>query len=176
MSIVMPVIVDFFVIVLSPLTSAVHIGKLIGATHVLVGSVDKLVKEYQVNTRIVKVETGEVQFTGYETFPADAFEEEAKSYLNLVPSSQVLGIYAMYNYNLGSSPLSKTIPNPINTIEADLHEVNLHMAGGGIKYYPTSSIWRFPSGKALAPLISTIKPCRAIRQHTSCSWNPDSCR
>lgn len=87
--------------------TAVRLGKVLGAGVILVGNIQKVGDQYQVNARLVNAETGAVLVSGYEELDKDAFEEDARAYLNLVPEKQTLGIYALYNYrentNNGSS-------------------------------------------------------------------------
>jgi len=78
--------------------TAVRLGKVLGADVILVGNIQKVGEQYQVNARLVNAETAEVLVSGYEELDPEAFEEDARAYLNLVPEKQTLGIYALYNY------------------------------------------------------------------------------
>lgn len=87
--------------------SAVRLGKILGADVILVGNVQKVGGNYQVNARLVNAETSEVVSSGYQEFDASAFEYDAKVYLNLVPEKEAVGISVLYHSRLGSETSPK---------------------------------------------------------------------
>jgi hypothetical protein len=87
-----------------------------------------------VNARLVDVETGEVSATAYEAMPVRVFETEAKDYLVLVPESQRIGIYALFNWrhNPNSLPMDSTADSKVYPRAFDIG-----MVGIGIRYAPS---------------------------------------
>ncbi len=83
--------------------SAVKVGKLLGAKLGAMGSVDALGSQYQLNARLVDLESGEVLATGFQEVPREAFEVEAGNYLNLVPEEQAVGLYGAFAYGFSGA-------------------------------------------------------------------------
>lgn len=100
--------------------SAVRVGKLIGAELLAMGSVNEVGSNYQITVRIVHAETGEAIATDFKEIQKQYFDEEAKSYLVLVPEEQAIGIYisAASFTNPGISRFSK------NTIQGAFDTAN----------------------------------------------------
>jgi len=121
--------------------TAVKLGKVLGAGVILVGNVQKVAGKYQVNARLVNAETAEVLASGYEELASSAFEEDARSYLNLVPDEQALGLYFFYSSRNNSNDLPDTsYSDPYNTVNVLPAAFNSGLAGGGIKYQPTARL------------------------------------
>lgn len=121
--------------------TAVKVGKLTGANLILLGSVEKYGRNYQVNVRLINVETGEIEATGYEELSSHLFEEEAKPYLVLVPEKQSIGFYFLYNYmpiDKKSTTITDQYYNWQRTTKLKLSEFT--MVGAGIKYQPSVHI------------------------------------
>ena len=118
--------------------TAVRLGKVLGAGVILLGNIQKVDGKYQINARLVNAESAEVLVSGYAELDANAFEDDARVYLNLVPQEQTLGVYAVYNYrkrsnknpafveSSGSSQITTTIPNKFSS----------PLVGGGLLYRP----------------------------------------
>jgi len=83
--------------------TAVQLGKVVGAKLTLSGNVDKLGNAYQVSARLADVATGEVLAVAVQELPAELFEAEAGSYLNLVPKEQAIGIFVAFGYGAAGS-------------------------------------------------------------------------
>lgn len=118
--------------------TAVRLGKVLGAGVILLGNIQKVDGKYQVNARLVNAETSEVLVSGYTELDANAFEADARVYLNLVPQEQTLGIYAVYNYRQNSNK------NPafVETGASDQTTTNPRsfsaaLVGGGLLYRPS---------------------------------------
>ena len=77
--------------------TAVKLGKILAAKIILIGNVQKVAGKYQINARLVNVETSEVLTSGYEELSVESFNKTALLYLNLVPEEQTIGIYFSYN-------------------------------------------------------------------------------
>lgn len=121
--------------------SAVSIGKIIGAKVILTGNVLKIDGQYQVNIRLVDAESSEVLGSGYAELDSKAFDEEARSYLNLVPEEQALGIYFLYNYRHNTNNLPvQNFNRPFGTVTVNPSPFTLALAGGGIRYLPTAKL------------------------------------
>ena len=120
---------------------AAELGKILGAETLLLGNLTRVDGTYQVNARLVIVETGEVLVSGYAELGIDAFEDDAKVYLNLVPQEQTLGIYAVmnYRYNNNSIPaFTETVGNvTTNFYPRSFSSV---FAGGGLLYRPLKNL------------------------------------
>lgn len=117
--------------------TAVRLGNMLGAGVLLLGNLNKVDGLYQVNARIVNVETGEVLASGYTELPVEAFEDDAGVYLNLVPHEQAIGIYGVFNYrhNDNDAPVfTESGPNNLYTFEPK--SFTSLLAGGGLLYRP----------------------------------------
>jgi hypothetical protein len=104
----------------------------------VLGSVEFVNGQYILNARLVEIETGNVLSTGYEEMPAEVFDEEAKSYLKLVPDTQVIGLYAFYNYGFESDSLPPYTLSTGETITPQSKTLN--MPGVGLKYFPRPNL------------------------------------
>jgi len=83
--------------------TAVQLGKVVGAKLTISGNVDKLGNAYQVSARLSDVATGEVLAVAVQELPAELFEAEAGSYLNLVPKEQAIGLFVAFGYGAAGS-------------------------------------------------------------------------
>lgn len=138
--------------------SAVRIGQTLGAKLLLLGSVEELANDYQVNARLVEVENGQVVAAGFEELDADHFEQEARSYLDLVPKVQVIGLYASAGFSPARSEAqpafsySGTIASATYVQSVSPREVNPAgtPVGVGVRYSPlqllTLDVAYFPKG------------------------------
>lgn len=120
--------------------TAVKLGKLAGAGVLLLGNLNKVDGYYQVNARIVNAETGEVMASGYTELGVEAFEDDARVYLNLVPQEQTLGIYGVYNYRYNSNDLPSFTENQWGEVTNNPHSFAAKMLGGGLLYRPRRNI------------------------------------
>lgn len=103
----------------------------------MLGSVEKLAGQYQVNARIVEVETGEVLSTAFSEMPAEMFEETAKPFLSPVPERQAIGIYFLYNYRSNPNRFSPyRLADGNGTGITTPESFRMSLAGGGIRYFP----------------------------------------
>ncbi len=121
--------------------TAVRLGHMLGAGVLLLGNINKVDGVYQVNARLVNVESGEVLASGYTELPVDAFNDDAGVYLNLVPQEQTLGIYGVLNYrhNANNAPaFVDTVPNVQTTYQP--RDFTSFMAGGGLLYRPHKNL------------------------------------
>lgn len=121
--------------------TAVKLGKVLGSGVVLLGNIQKVDGKYQVNARLVNAETSEILVSGYTELDANAFEDDAKVYLNLVPQEQTLGIYAVFNYrnNKNKKPTFVEI-EPGNQTTFKPEAFSSAVAGGGLLYRPSRHI------------------------------------
>jgi hypothetical protein len=87
----------------------VRLGKLMGAKLVLLGSIQKLGKKYQVSVRLVKTETGEVAGAAYEEFPAGAFREDLH-----IKKDETIGFYSLLDYRFNGNDAA-TLVNPLDS-------------------------------------------------------------
>ncbi len=122
-------------------TTAVKLGKMLGAGVILVGNMQKVDGMYQVNARLVNAENGKVIVSDFAEFPVGAFEEDARVYLNLVPDSQTLGFYALFNYRSNSNKVGITSePSGSATINRTPVSFSNSMVGGGLLYRPAKKM------------------------------------
>lgn len=123
--------------------TAVRVGNLLGARYVVLGSVEKLAGQYQINARIVEVQNGQVVATAFEEIPATLLEAEAKPYLVEPPARHAIGFYVLYNYRHNSNRVSGYPEQAGNfgpAVQVSPHPYHLGMIGGGVRYFPVSSI------------------------------------
>lgn len=118
--------------------TAVRVGKLTGARLLVLGSVARLGKSYQINARLVDAETGEVVASQFEEVPVEAFDEDASRYIVLVPEVQRLGIYIGQLYARGK--VQKIPPaHPFGaTISPSNEKAEFQGYGFGARYWPAS--------------------------------------
>lgn len=123
--------------------SATELGKLLGAALMVVGSVEKVGNNYQVNTRMVDVQTAEVMSTAFTEIPAKEFEQEARPYLDMLPYRQRIGFYALYNMGFETKVSEPVTFNNdgFYTVTYTPEESYVGMWGGGIKYFLTQKIY-----------------------------------
>lgn len=127
--------------------TAVRLGKVLGAGVILLGNIQKVGGKYQVNARLVRAETSAVLVSGYAELDSEAFEEDARPYLNLVPDEQVLSVYFLYNFRHNSNDLAAVnVPNPPGTIACVPNSFNLGLMGMGIRYFPAQKVFLDFSG------------------------------
>ncbi|MFC2091521.1 CsgG/HfaB family protein [Elusimicrobiota bacterium] len=72
--------------------SAVEVGQLLGTQLLIMGSIARMGKSYQINARLVDTQTGEVISMDFAEINVKAFEEEAGKYIELVPEKQAIGL------------------------------------------------------------------------------------
>jgi len=120
--------------------TAVRLGKILGAGTILLGNIQKVDGRYQVNARLVNAETAQVLVSGYEELDVNAFEDDARVYLNLVPEAQALGLYFLTNLRSNANDLpSQTYNTNFGTDETIAPKsFSLAMLGGGLRYAPSA--------------------------------------
>lgn len=117
--------------------TAVKLGALAGARVVLVGNIQKVGGKYQVNARLVSVETGEVLVSGYTELVEQVFEEDAYGYIASAQQAHPVGIYFLYNYRRNSNALPRSVVNASGaTYETDPHAFSAGIPGIGLRYNP----------------------------------------
>lgn len=144
--------------------TAVRLGKILGANVILVGNIQKVGGKYQINARLVNAETAEVLSSGYEELNANAFEEDARVYLNLVPEVQTLGVYLTYNHR--NNP--NKIPNYAEYNQTfSAKSFSTGFIGGGFIYKPLKNLFIDVGGSTLGnkakfstPVISAFNNAR----------------
>lgn len=142
---------------------ALKAGKLASAEVLILGSVEKFDSAYHINARIIRTETGEVLATDYQEVPVSAFEREAKDYIVLVPETQSIGIYFLYNLR----GMKVTIPRSASTTDGTWTTTynafpgnkELPSAGIGIRYAPAARV--------------LIDVAAAYKQRQSYVWKDD---
>lgn len=118
--------------------SAVKVGRLLGAGLLVLGSVEKLGGRYGINARAVDAETGEVASATYQELSADAFEEASEPYRSLVPESQALGFYFLYNHrhNANRHPSYQADNFGVSPQVVSPRPFSMSLIGGGVRYFP----------------------------------------
>lgn len=111
-------------------------GKLASAELLVLGSVEKFGTMYHVNARMVRTETGEILATAYDELPVSAFEREAKDYVTLVPETQSIGIYLLYNYRKMNGASGRVFTDGSTTINRIPRDIDLNSSGIGLRYMP----------------------------------------
>lgn len=149
--------------------TAVNVGKITGAEYILIGSVDKIGNQYQVNARLVKVESSQVIASEFIEVPASEFDEEAKSYINLVPDRQKIGIFGIFTTSFKSKSINTfSVEGEGTPANSASHQVTpkpltWNMGGLGIRYFPQARF--FIEGAFLTgmPDSDTIAMVQQIR-------------
>lgn len=116
---------------------AVRLGQLAGASVVLLGNIQKVSGEYQVNARLVSVETGEVLASGYAELDAQVFESDAYGYIGAISQTHPVGLYFLYNCRYNENKL----PSSERTFTSETYSYNPHafsagIPGIGLRYTP----------------------------------------
>lgn len=145
--------------------SAVEIGQLLGAQLLIMGSIARMGRSYQINARLVDAQTGEVISMDFIEVNVKAFEEEAKPYLSLVPDKQAIGLQLVF----GLSPFT-TSPGPARSFAGDtgdpsiaytaettpeIRDTHLSINGLGARYFPLK--WLAVEGTYFLPSKREIK-------------------
>jgi len=121
--------------------TAVRLGGLAGAGVVLLGNIQKVSGEYQVNARLVSVETGEVLVSGYAELEERIFETDAYVYMGTVPQAHPVGVYFLYNYTNSKNKLSgRNYSSYGSNFRYDPHSFKSGIRGIGLRYDPFSRI------------------------------------
>lgn len=116
---------------------AVRLGQLAGASVVLLGNIQKVSGEYQVNARLVSVETGEVLASGYAELDERVFESDAYGYIGAISQTHPVGLYFLYNYRYNGNKL----PRSERAYAGETYSYNPHafsagIPGIGLRYTP----------------------------------------
>jgi TolB-like protein len=139
--------------------TAAKVGKLLGARLLVLGSVSRLGKSYQVNVRLVNVETAEIVAPEIFEVSVKVFDEEAAPYLTLVPERQTLSIQLLINEGMMTvkSGTAKTFTSPFTGGPYEARPSkgdNFSLMGLGLRYFPSS--WLVLEGAYFAPSNSSI--------------------
>lgn len=121
--------------------TAVRLGQLAGAGVVLLGNIQKVSGEYQVNARLVNVETGEVLASGYVELDEQVFETDAYGYIGFVPQAHPVGLYFLYNYRSSANKLPQRDYSYFSgSSHYTPHSFVAGIPGIGLRYSPFSRI------------------------------------
>ncbi|MDD2805851.1 MAG: FlgO family outer membrane protein [Elusimicrobiales bacterium] len=121
--------------------TAVRLGTLAGAGVVLMGNVQQVDGEYQVNARLVSVETGEVLASGYVELDGQVFETDAYGYINSAARAHPVGIYFLYNYRRNANNLPRSARSSFGaTYDYTPHAFSAGIPGIGLRYTPFSRV------------------------------------
>lgn len=122
--------------------TSVKLGKFLGASVVLVGNIQKVGAMYQVNARLVDVETSGVLVSGYAELDSAVFEDDARSYLDLAPEVQSLGLYFLYNSRSNSNQAG-VMRNTAGCGGATCtrNAFTLGLVGVGVRYSPVKKVY-----------------------------------
>ena len=116
---------------------AVRLGQLAGASVVLLGNIQKVSGEYQVNARLVSVETGEVLASGYAELDEQVFESDAYGYIGAISQTHPVGLYFLYNYRYSGNKLPKSERAYAGeTYSYNPHAFSAGIPGIGLRYNP----------------------------------------
>lgn len=117
--------------------TAVNLGKILGAKLILLGNIQGVGTNYQINARIVNAETSEIIVSGYQELSKASFESDAQPYINLAPEVQTIGVYAIHN----TQRTGKTGPafgEGVGTYTPKSFSVPV--MGGGVLYRPQKAM------------------------------------
>ena len=121
--------------------AAVRLGMLAGAGVVLLGNVQKVGGEYQVNARLVSVETGEVLVSGYAELDEQVFETDAYGYMGSAAQAHPVGLYFLYNYRRSANSMSRSARSGGGAnYDYNPHAFAVGIPGIGLRYTPFSKV------------------------------------
>ena len=129
----------------------INAGQIIGAQLLVLGSVLKVGKDYQINSRLVNVEDGKILGAHFAAIPSEEFEKEAEMYLALVPKKQIIGLYGSVGFwnsranvvnkiNFSQNSFSTPIPENFSVIGVPAKlTTTIIYSGIGLRYFPFKS-------------------------------------
>lgn len=165
--------------------TAAGVGKLLGARLLLIGSVSRMGRSYQISARLVDSESSQVAASDVLEVPIAAFDEEAAPYITLVPEKEALGLYLA----LRSGGLEESRQGPQTrlgaTVAAGKGDIGGIAAGLGARYWftpgwmldaayfpkayqATGSVATLPAAFEVKPEIETTQ----VRVLLHKVWNP----
>lgn len=117
--------------------TAARIGKVLGARLLLIGSVSKMGKAYQISARLVDAETAEIIAPDIIEVPVNVFDEEAARYIVLVPEKEALALYIAGRY----AKISESVSGPQTRFGATVtplsaKDMSSLAPGLGVRYWP----------------------------------------
>lgn len=117
-------------------TTAAEIGKLAGARFLVLGNVIQIGNSYQLTSKLVDAETGEMISSEIIEVPIKTFNEEANPYLVLVPENEAIGIYVESGLAAASGKALPSVTTAGGTTFTPLSKVSgFNYSGIGIKYF-----------------------------------------
>lgn len=134
--------------------TAIRVGKLLGAQQIVLGSVSKLGKSYQINARLVDAQTGEIIAPSIVEVAVKVFDEEANRYLMLVPDQQSIGLQVVFlnlpcSISAGAAEtFTPSFTGPF-TATPRVTMYDCSAIGIGARYFPTS--WLVIEGTFFLP-------------------------
>lgn len=112
--------------------TAIKTGKLLGADHLLIGSVSQVGNMYLVNSRLIKSDTGEILVAESTTFNIKEFKKKAKDYLELPQNWCVY--YSIFSFNLEQVRKSEYIPINNEYVKNITELTNFITFGAGFRH------------------------------------------
>ncbi|MDO8803449.1 MAG: CsgG/HfaB family protein [Elusimicrobiota bacterium] len=122
--------------------TAAQVGKMIGARLLLIGSVSRMGKSYQITARLIDAESSAIIIPDVVEVPIALFEGEAARYITQVPEEGALGVYlaARYSKLAVKSMDPQTISG--NTLTPGKLKLLPVSAVFGVRYWPNAK-WMF---------------------------------
>ena len=115
--------------------TAANVGRLIGAKLLVLGNVIQVGNSYQITSKLVNSDTGEIVASEMNEVPIKIFDEDAERYLVLVPKYQAIGLYLVSGY----LPITrKKLPEASNgsyTVTPLNPGADSTYIGGGVRYF-----------------------------------------
>ncbi|MDD2805626.1 MAG: CsgG/HfaB family protein [Elusimicrobiales bacterium] len=117
--------------------TAAQIGKLAGAKLLVLGNVIQMGNSYQLTSKLISAETGEMIASEITEVPVKTFDEDAERYLVLVPESGALSLYLSVKYARlsGKSLGAQTAFGTTATDAANIGTKNMTPVGLGVRYW-----------------------------------------
>ena len=125
--------------------TAADIGKLMGAKLLVLGNVIQVGNYYQITSKLVNAESGEIITSEIVEVPVKTFDEDAERYLVLVPDQQTIGIQLLEN--VGMMKIDSGINRTFTTSDGGgpyimqpdgFGENQPNLIGFVVRYYPVS--------------------------------------
>ncbi len=122
--------------------TAVKVGKILGVRMMVLGSVSRIGRFYQISSRLVDAQSSEIISASIVEVPVETFDAEASRYLVIVPETQTLGIYFSTLFMPASmTKLSPELHQGITFTPAqDSISSGFGSIGLGLRYWPFKRI------------------------------------
>lgn len=115
--------------------TAANVGRLVGAKLLVLGNVIRVGNSYQITSKLVNSDTGEIIASEMNEVPVKTFDENAERYLVLVPEYQAIGLYLVSGYLPITRKKLPTASNGSYSVTPLNPGADSSYIGGGVRYF-----------------------------------------